>query len=106
MTDDFRNLLLRRAFLGRASTGLGMAALTGMLPSLLVSAGDVSTSRGIVRPLHFPPRIKRVIFLYMSGGPSQFESFDEKPNLAELDGRPMPDSVTAGQPIAQLQGQK
>src|SRR5262245_14490649 len=91
-------LLLRRAFLGRASTGLGLAALANLLPPALVRGGDLPVSRGVVRPFHFPPRIKRVIFLYMSGGPSQFESFDEKPVLAEHDGRPMPSSVTDGQP--------
>jgi hypothetical protein len=42
----------------------------------------------------------------MSGGPSQFETFDNKPALAKLDGRPMPESYTKGQPIAQLQGQR
>ena len=62
--------------------------------------------RGNVQPLHYPQRVKRVIFLCMSGGPSQFESFDEKPKLAEMDGQPMPESFTKGQPIAQLQGQK
>ena len=50
--------------------------------------------------------MKRVIFLYMSGGPSHLETFDYKPKLAELDGQPMPESFTKGQPIAQLQGQK
>src|SRR5690606_37801839 len=54
---------------------------------------------------HFPPQVKRVIFLYMSGGPSHLETFDYKPKLAEIDGQPMPESVTKGQPIAQLQGQ-
>jgi uncharacterized protein (DUF1501 family) len=55
---------------------------------------------------HFAPRAKRVIFLYMSGGPSHLETFDYKPKLAELDGTPMPESFTKGQPIAQLQGQE
>jgi hypothetical protein len=41
----------------------------------------------------------------MAGGPSQLETFDDKPELARLDGQPMPDSYTVGQPIAQLQGQ-
>jgi hypothetical protein len=54
---------------------------------------------------HHRPRIKRVIYLYMSGGPSQFETFDFKPELAKRDGQPMPESFTKGQPIAQLQGQ-
>lgn len=55
---------------------------------------------------HFAPRIKRVIFLCMAGGPSHLETFDYKPELAKLDGKPMPSSYTEGQPIAQLQGQK
>jgi hypothetical protein len=55
---------------------------------------------------HLPAKAKRVIFLYMSGGPSHLETFDHKPKLAELDGTAMPDSFTAGQPIAQLQGQE
>ncbi len=42
----------------------------------------------------------------MSGGPSQFETFDYKPRLAAMDGQAMPESITQGQPIAQLQGQK
>jgi hypothetical protein len=53
----------------------------------------------------FAPKVRRVIYLYMSGGPSQFETFDYKPKLAEMDGKPMPESITRGQPIAQLQGQ-
>jgi hypothetical protein len=53
---------------------------------------------------HHPARVKRVIHLCMAGGPSHLETFDYKPLLAELNGKPMPESVTAGQPIAQLQG--
>jgi uncharacterized protein (DUF1501 family) len=52
------------------------------------------------------PKAKRVILLYMSGGPSQLETFDYKPKLAQLHGQPMPESFTKGQPIAQLQGQE
>ena len=59
-----------------------------------------------MQPLHLPPRVKRVIFLCMAGGPSHLESFDHKPKLAEMDGQPMPESFTKGQPIAQLQGQR
>jgi hypothetical protein len=51
-------------------------------------------------------KAKRVIYLYMSGGPSHLETFDYKPRLNELDGKPMPESFTKGQPIAQLQGQQ
>ena len=50
-------------------------------------------------------RAKRVIFLCMSGGPSHLETFDYKPKLDEMNGKPMPESFTKGQPIAQLQNQ-
>src|SRR5262249_37668191 len=61
---------------------------------------------GIVNPPHFKPRIKRVIYLYMAGGPSHLETMDYKPKLGEMNGKPMPESFTKGQPIAQLQGAK
>jgi hypothetical protein len=91
----------RRAFLGRTSIGLGAIALG----SLLGRDGLASPAHGGIGALHHAPRARRVIFLYMAGGPSQFETFDHKPELARLDGRPMPESYTKGQPIAQLQGQ-
>jgi hypothetical protein len=53
-----------------------------------------------------PAKAKRVIFLCMAGGPSHLETFDDKPKLRELDGTPMPESLTAGMPIAQLQGKE
>ena len=51
-----------------------------------------------------PPKAKRVIFLYQAGGPSHLETFDYKPKLAKMHGKPMPESFTKGQQIAQLQG--
>jgi hypothetical protein len=102
-------LLARRTFLGQASLGLGSIALTGLLePQLWAAAANDPLGRrsGVVNPLHFAPKAKRVIFLCMAGGPSQFETFDEKPKLAEMHGQPMPESYTAGMPIAQLQGKE
>ena len=100
----------RRAFLGRASLGLGAVALSSLLdPQLLRGAGTGSAGRepmGLPGLPHFAPRVKRVIFLCMAGGPSHLETFDYKPQLAKLDGQPMPASYTQGQPIAQLQGQE
>ena len=105
--DSGAHLLHRRAFLGRTSTGIGSAALASLLgPSLMAEAvGSPSTVDGALGRLHIPAKAKRVIFLYMAGGPSQFETFDHKPKLAALDGQPMPESFTKGQPIAQLQDQ-
>ena len=102
-------MLARRTFLGQASLGLGSIALTGLLQPKLwgaAAAGDPLASRGGVEPLHFAPKAKRVIFLCMAGGPSQFETFDEKPKLGQMHVEPMPESYTAGMPIAQLQNQK
>jgi hypothetical protein len=99
----------RRAFLGNASLGMGSIALSSLLArTATANALDDSPhqGQGVVRPLHVPPRAKRVIFLCMAGGPSHLETFDYKPQLAALDGQPMPVSFTEGQPIAQLQGQE
>lgn len=98
----------RRSFLGQTAAGLGSVALTRLLQPELFAATQpsaVANAPGVVGLPHHLPRVKRVIFLYMSGGPSQFETFDHKPLLAEMDGQPMPESYTKGQPIAQLQGQ-
>ncbi len=62
--------------------------------------------RGVINPPHHPPRARRVIHLCMAGGASHLETFDPKPELAKLDGKPMPESFTKGQPIAQLQNKK
>lgn len=103
MSTQPRDSISRRTFLGRTAAGMGGIALTSLLkPELFAASATAPGASGIP---HQPPRIRRVIFLYMSGGPSQFETFDYKPRLAELDGQPMPESLTRGQPIAQLQGQ-
>src|SRR5207244_8345733 len=96
----------RRAFLGRS--GIGLIALTSLLRESVLGGAVSSPTRWIGRanPLHRPARAKRIIFLYMSGGPSHLETFDYKPQLAKLHGQPMPDSFTKGQQVAQLQGQE
>jgi hypothetical protein len=102
LTDDlveFRKRWTRRAFLSRSGMGLGGLALSSL------SAESQEPGLGVVHPLHFPPKAKRVIQLYQAGGPSHLELFDYKAKLAAMDGKPMPESFTQGQPIAQLQGQ-
>jgi hypothetical protein len=95
----------RRTFLARAGLSLGGAALSTMLARDGLAASKASAAHGAIWPLHRPAKAKSVIFLCLAGGPSHIETFDRKPLLEKLDGQPMPESVTAGQPIAQLQGQ-
>src|SRR5262245_27789315 len=94
----------RRAFLAGSGVSLGAMALSALTARSLPAAISQSRSHGAIRALHHPPRIKRVIWLYMAGGPSHLETFDYKPELVRHSGEPMPESVTRGQPIAQLQG--
>jgi hypothetical protein len=101
----------RRVFLSGSANGIGALALAALLNPPARAAGSSAAARGerwrgVVSPPHVPPKARRVIYLCMAGGPSHLETFDSKPKLAELHGKPMPESFTAGQQIAQLQGQK
>ncbi|MFN5805935.1 MAG: DUF1501 domain-containing protein, partial [Opitutia bacterium] len=98
MPRELVSALTRRAFLGRATQGVGALALASM-------AGRAAEP-GALRETHLRPRAKRVIWLSMAGGPSHLETFDPKPKLAEMHGQPMPESMTKGQQLAQLQGQQ
>ncbi|MFM8408353.1 MAG: DUF1501 domain-containing protein [Pirellulaceae bacterium] len=95
----------RRSFLASSGLSLGAMAL-GQLEGLRASSPADAVSRGIIQPFHLVPRAKRIIWLYMAGGMSHLDTFDYKPKLAEMHGQAMPESVTKGQQIAQLQGQK
>ena len=103
------NDVARRWFLSRCGVGLGAIALADLLGEKNVSADDVS-ERGsalangpsaardplAARPSHFPAKIKHVIYLFMAGGPSQFETFDHKPTLAKYDGTLPPAELLEG----------
>ncbi len=85
----------RRDFFRRGAGGLGAIAFGSLQEPLAAHSLP-----------HFAPRCRRVIHLYMAGGPSHLETFDYKAELARRHGEAMPESFTAGQPIAQLQGQE
>ena len=91
----------RRDFLVRCGGGFGAVALTGLLSraarSESVKPFNQTTMIDSVNPLlarhpHFTPRAKRVIFLFMYGGPSHVDTFDYKPALLEQNGKPVPES--------------
>ena len=97
----------RRSFLEQSSYGLGSIALA-MLQQQATAASALPKPdhwHGALNAPHLPVKAKRVIFLCMAGGPSQFETFDWKPKLKELHEQPFPESFTKGQQLAQLQGQ-
>jgi hypothetical protein len=103
MSMQHHNAIARRAFLGRSAQGVGAVALASLSTPRLLEAAPL---RGMLETPPLPQQAKRVIWLSMAGGPSHLETFDHKPKLAELDGQPMPESMTKGQQLAQLQGAK
>ena len=77
----------RRDLLARSGCGFGLLALADMLTA---GEPDRAAQPYAVRAPHHSPRAKRVIFLYMPGGPSHVDLFDPKPRLAEENGKPLP----------------
>jgi len=103
--------LSRRQFLNRFGLGLGGIALADLLNPLPAAAKRIagqrpptSSDRGILGGPHFPAKAKRVIYLFMAGGPSQLETFDYKPLLNERNGQELPESVRMGQRLTGMSG--
>lgn len=98
--------LNRRHFLNRFGMGLGGIALAHLLgPNRLQAGETISRSiGGILKAPDFPPRAKRIIYLFMAGGPSQLETFDYKPVLNQRNGENLPDSVRMGQRLTGMSG--
>jgi uncharacterized protein (DUF1501 family) len=91
----------RRHFLARSGLALGSVALGQLLAAESAEAGP---SGGVLKELHFQPRARRVIYLFMSGGPSQLDLFDYKPRLNDENGQELPDSVRRGQRLTGMSG--
>lgn len=86
-----RRPLSRRAMLQQSGVGFGALALAGLLGQTAVADQPSSSDNPMaVRPPHFPAKAKRIIFLFMHGGPSQVDTFDYKPQLEKDDGKPVP----------------
>lgn len=88
--NQFFSPTTRRAMLRNSACGFGQIALAGLLAQNS-SAASVQQDRTPALPVtHFPQRAKRIIFLFMWGGPSHVDLFDPKPKLNEADGKPIP----------------
>jgi hypothetical protein len=99
---QYHQFLTRRQFFGRSAAGIGTVALASLLnPSLFAESAPAGAPgmNGILNALHFAPTAKRVIYLFMSGGPSHIDLFDYKPSLTKLNGTELPGEVRMGQRI-------
>ena len=88
----------RREFFGDAGISIGSLGLASLLNA------DESSGSGADRDPHFAPKAKAVIYLFMAGGPSQLELFDDKPKLTELSGQKPPESFMKDRRFAFLKG--
>ena len=92
----------RRHFLNSFGMGLGSIALSSLLkPDALLGA---TNSRGSLGTSHFPPKAKRIIYLFQSGGPSQLDLYDPKPTLIKKHGTELPEEIRQGQRLTAMSG--
>ena len=95
----------RREFLIRSAQGMGTMALASLLGANRLTAANPGTTdswSGVVKPYHFVPRAKRIIYLYQAGAPSHLDLLDYKPRLEALHGQKMPESLTQGQQMTTM----
>ena len=111
--EQLKRSMDRRNFLTKTSMGIGALALGSLLGNGLFGktnsskpialSADENLEAEILKAIpHFAPRAKRVVYLFMAGGPSQLETFDYKPKLVNMFGQPLPDSVRQGQRLTSM----
>ena len=101
--EDHLKTITRRHFFNQCATGMGSIALASLLNENLFAAPR-SRDPMAVAPSHFAPKAKNVIYMHMSGAPSQLDLFDNKPKLVEFDGQPCPADVLEGEQFALIRG--
>lgn len=88
----------RRHFFGQCAMGVGSLGLASLMADNTLAASSVNPLQP--KASHFAPKAKNVIFLFMAGGPTQLETFENKPKLTEMNGQPIPDSFVKGKRFA------
>ncbi len=107
LPEESRRLLARRTFLKQSASGIGCAALGGLLGQGTSLGAQVSGMGGEHTFPNFAPKAKRIIYLFQSGAPSQMDLFDPKPAMKERRGQNLPESIRAGQRLTTMtSGQK
>jgi hypothetical protein len=107
MSDDRRHQtdrsrgVTRRHFFETASFGIGGVALASLMGEVVRAQ---SAPAGAAPTLHFAPKAKRVIYLFMAGAPSQIDLFDPKPALVTHDGQDIPEEFVKGERFAFIKG--
>jgi uncharacterized protein (DUF1501 family) len=108
---DLKSRITRRHFFGECGLGVGKIALASLLcggSRALAGAPGAAPPLTAANPMlpratHYPPKVKRVIYLFMAGAPSQLDLFDYKPALMKFDGKPVPAEVVKDQRYAFIQ---
>src|SRR5438132_1253652 len=106
MSDSVERLrdVTRRHFFKQAGFGIGAMALASLLDDKLLAAVPRVDDNVAPRGPHFAPKAKRVIYLFMAGGPSQLDLFDYKPALVKYDGQDIPQEFIKGERFAFIKG--
>lgn len=103
-TDPFA--ITRRHFFSKSARGLGAMALSSLLPRALMAASQQKASAGLPGFPNFAPKAKRVVYLFMSGAPSQMDLFDYKPMLNQHHGEQLPERVRGAQRLTGMSAQQ
>ena len=98
--------ITRRHFFEQASFGIGGLALASLIDTTVLARGSTpqALAGARARTLDFPPKAKRVIYLFMAGAPSQLDLFDPKPALTKHDGQDIPEELIKGERFAFIKG--
>jgi hypothetical protein len=107
--EEYIKLETRRQFFGRAAVGLGSVALGSLLGKEAFAAPTPTDAPGVEQAVgglqglpHFAPKAKRAIYLFMSGAPSQMDTFDYKPKMQGMFDKDLPDEIRKGQRLTTM----
>ena len=108
-TEEFLRILTRRHFLSESGLRIGIVALSALLNEELFATK--ATSSNLARSqtkepkaAHFSPKAKNIIYVFMEGGPSQLDLFDNKPKLRQYDQQAVPQELIKGERFAFIKG--